>query len=333
MGDKNHWAKVPRQVVLHRMATAECLDSRLFWAMILWSWCGPEISDAVVLKDNKGFIRRDGDDKPIPATLKDLRELLGLAPNAKGHVSEAAARLVTCGAVRLGEAILHRRGGPRVMYPIRDPTTNGQQEKVPDTGNLSDGWYVAGIVVSTGNLPADPAARQTAVLWLEDLNTRWNSALKKLRTEYREEAIQGFSAHGILIGKKQKSREAKSVSKFEGEAPTHPPTYPSDSADQEDTGTAAARALDPEIEALQEMLNDEVYPVTGEPFTAEDAIEIWRLKGAGGAEQLQKRIRWKKRQGKLTHNGLVKRLAEDCAARPYKSKLDRLIEEEEVRRR
>src|SRR5436305_11480419 len=88
-----HWARVPRAVVLHRIATAECLDDRLLWAIILWSWCGPQISKAVVLKDDKGFIRLDQDGNPIPATLSDIRQLLRLPSGMRAHVTRSIQHL------------------------------------------------------------------------------------------------------------------------------------------------------------------------------------------------------------------------------------------------
>jgi hypothetical protein len=205
----NHWAKVPRKVVLHRMKTAKCLESQLFWGMILWSWCGPEISDAVVLKDKKGFIRRDAQEKPIYATLKDLRELLELAPGMAGHVTRAAHRLEATHSTRLGEKL---RGGGAVIYPEQEPALQETDSKIANTGNLKPpktSWNIAGVIADIGNLPTDQFAKTEAIRWLEDLSTRWNKTLTEVRTEYREEARQGFSARGILIGKKQKSKEAK----------------------------------------------------------------------------------------------------------------------------
>src|SRR4249919_2325000 len=101
-----HWAKIRREVVIHRMATAESLDDRLYWAVILWSWCGPEYSRTVVLKDARGYIRRDNAEKPIPAKLKDLRELLGLAPGMKGHVSRAIQRLEERNSLHFDKGVL-----------------------------------------------------------------------------------------------------------------------------------------------------------------------------------------------------------------------------------
>src|SRR5437870_7186337 len=36
-------------------------DSQVYWALILWSWCGPQISAGVVKKDADGFILLDKD--------------------------------------------------------------------------------------------------------------------------------------------------------------------------------------------------------------------------------------------------------------------------------
>lgn len=204
--EAKHWVKIPRAVVLHRMETADCLDGRLFWAIILWSWCGPQRSEHVVLKDEKGWVKTDAKGVPIPAKLKDLRELLGLSPARMGSLSRAAARLEEVGSIRFGDSI-SGRGGAKVVYPIHEPPTT-EASLVASTAT-KDRWYVGTFVVSTKQLPDDPVARTEAIRWLEDLNTEWNEDLKSLRTKHNELLEQGASAHGILIERSSKSRLAK----------------------------------------------------------------------------------------------------------------------------
>jgi len=229
---------VPRTVVLHRMETTDCLDSRLFWAMILWSWCGPDVSELVSLKDERGFLRKDRNGKPIPATQNDLRKLLGLAPGMKGAISRAVERLAENGSIRFGDSL---RGGGKIIYPERSPTTPEQPSKVANTSNLSR-WNLAGVVVHIGDLPVDEVARTAAISWLNDVSTRWRTGLKVLKTSIKEEAVLGFAEHGIIIDKKLKSlREEPSrgrASQILGivaraPSPSDPPARPQDATPDE----------------------------------------------------------------------------------------------------
>jgi hypothetical protein len=188
-----HYANIRRTVVLHRMAAATCLDDRLFWGIILWSWCGPERSEGMVLKDARGFIRRDNQERPIPAKLKDLRELLGLAPNMKGNVSRAIQRLVEQNSI-------HFDGG--ILYPDQEPTVPEHPPLVVSTDNFCIGTRR----ISTDNLPTDPVARARASEWLQSTSTAWNSDLKTLRTRYNQLLEQAARELGIIIVLKKKNR-------------------------------------------------------------------------------------------------------------------------------
>lgn len=194
------YANVPRDFVLRAMASDQCLDARLRHAMILWSWCGPEASEAVVRKKPDGFIVRNPDGKPIPAQFKDLVELLGLAPGMKGHVSRIAQGMVMQGLLRMEG---------KTMHLVYCPAAFDTGSPVASTGN----WSIAGVVVSTGNLPVDPEARAAAIRFLEVASTLWKNDLRDVKTRNRELLRQGLAEHGIGIGVKSKksSREEKSA--------------------------------------------------------------------------------------------------------------------------
>jgi hypothetical protein len=132
---------------------------------------------------------------PIPGTLKDLREILGLPEGMKGHVSEAAAQLVANHSIGLGKQL---RGGGAVIYPEQDPTTFEEASKVPGTGNLKQSWNIGRFPVPGTLLPADPEARQAAIQWLNTLNGEWNADLKTLRAKYRNEVIAGLKERGMV---------------------------------------------------------------------------------------------------------------------------------------
>lgn len=199
---KDWVARVPRKVVLHRMDTAECLEDRVFWAIILWSWCGPQVSDAVVIKDPRGYIQKDAAGKAVPAKLGDLLSLLGLAPGMKGHLSRAVQRLKAKDSV-------HSDG--RVLYPVKEPAPPENPSIVASTGNV----FIAGIVInideivaSTGN---DPGARTETIQWLTGLSTEWKNGLKTLKTGIRTLLVQGFRDRGILISLEEKKRRRETA--------------------------------------------------------------------------------------------------------------------------
>jgi hypothetical protein len=199
VSEAKHWAKIPRAVVIHRMETSDCLDARLFWAIILWSWCGPQAIDYVVLKSEDGWIRKDAKG-PIPAKLKDLRELLGLSRNMTGAVSRSIARLEAIGAIRFGEAI-SGASRAKLMYPVQEPTPPDAGSKLPVPAT----WYVGKHTITEADLPTDEVARTRAIQWLDELGTQWREQLKALRTGIHELLVQGASEHGIIIDKKSKN--------------------------------------------------------------------------------------------------------------------------------
>jgi len=242
------------------MEMSECLDSRLFWAIILWSWCGVEVSPdgSVVLKDEDGWIRKDAKDRPIPAKQDDLRELLGLAPGMKGAVSRAIARLVEVGSIRFGNTIPGGRGA-KVMYPIQEPPTKSANDGL-STGNSENAqgpWYVAHIKIELGDLPEDPVARTEAIQWIQSLGTGFNSELKVLRTSYAEAYVQGAPERGIIIEKSLKSREVKSSSS----PPSSNGHKPLVVEEDEEPNIIDAEIEEPRIPVVTEVLPAVVEPV------------------------------------------------------------------------
>lgn len=205
---REHFAKIRREVVLHRMATAESVEDQMFWGIILWSWSGPEksVAGAVVLKDRKGYIRKNNQGNPIPAKLSDLRELMGWPPTSKALVTRIIKRLIQKKSITFD-----KKAG--ILYAVDEPSLPEIPKVVAGTGN----WCIGRQVVGTGNLPTDPVARKKAVLWLEAASTAWKHDLKSLRTRYRDMLVQASPGLGILyVLKEKKSRgeEESSSSAF-----------------------------------------------------------------------------------------------------------------------
>ena len=213
--NSEHFAKVRREVILHRMVTSECLDDRLFWGIILWSWSGPVKSagGAVVLKDGKGFIRKDNHGQPIPAKLNDLRELMGWPTGMKGEVTRIVKRLIEKNSIIFDKKT-------RTLYAVEEPTVPEIPQKVAGTRN----FCIGRIVVGTRNLPTDPDARYRAIQWLEKASTAWKTDLKSLRTRYRDMLVQAAPELGILyVLEEKKSRGEKAAAGSTTAAAAAPP--------------------------------------------------------------------------------------------------------------
>src|SRR4030095_2819810 len=205
-----HYAKVSRAVVLRRMASDQCFSSRVFWAMVLWSWCGPGSTEdgAVVRKDAKGYIVRDERGQPIPAQQKDIFRLLGLKQGQKTEISRALARLTET------HQIWTDAGG--MMYVDPDPPALEEADPVDSIVN----WKVADKVIKCTDLPSDPEARAAAIRWLGEISTAWRNDLKELRTRYRKLLVLGISEHGLDIDKKRRREDNNNNTPPAPEPPT-----------------------------------------------------------------------------------------------------------------
>jgi hypothetical protein len=203
--ERDHWAKVPREVILRAMAPDQCLDSRLRHAMILWSWCGPEVweaePDMVVRKNGRGFLEFDKAGQPIPATLRDLIELLDLAPGMKGHISRTRECLIAQNLVR---------AEGRVMYLVPRPARfdpKNSEKLVALQGNFQ-GWNFGKVAVQGNQLPADPVARASALQWLEEQHANFKNERNALNAKYADLLCTQGPGRGILIEEKRvESRE------------------------------------------------------------------------------------------------------------------------------
>lgn len=256
------WATVPREVLLREMAPDKCLDTRLKAAMVLWSWCGPEASETVVVKNEDGWIVRDSDGKPVPATFKTLMGLLDVPPNMKASISRTAQALVQQGFLRFvarGALVLILKPA---QFVASVAGTSGQAT-----------WNIGNRVVSTEDLPDDPVARTRAIAFLENLSTSYNERLKQLRTDTHRLLEQAAPDLGILIEKSKKSlreekRAAAANSSIEEEAtPPAPPPLPS----PDKNGSADT---DPEALAPVPAKAPHPLPPPPNPEPADEALAV-----------------------------------------------------------
>jgi hypothetical protein len=207
VGSKEHlaqrgiraWATVPLEYIDREMAPDRSTESRLKHAMIRWSWCGPEATEYVALKDDRNRLVLDRNNQPIPARQSDLARFLGIGKSRVAHLIKKF--------VRQGSVLFD--ADPRRMYLMYKPSAfDPQSEKVVSTGNFS----IAGIVVSTDNLPSERVARTEAFKFLEERSTEWKNDLKSVKTRHRELLRQGLFERGILIDKRNSLRQERSSS-------------------------------------------------------------------------------------------------------------------------
>jgi hypothetical protein len=186
------------------MAPDQCFSSRVFWALVLWSWCGPEKSEdgAVLRKTTKGFYPRDMNDQPmmVPARQKDILELLGLGEIWKGHMSRVVAHLSESGQLWTDD--------DGIMYVDPCPPAFEDLESVDSTVNQK--WQIADRTVRFSDL--DPVDSTLSIECLEELSTAWKTALNELRTVHRKLLVQAISEGRILIDKKRESRREEESS-------------------------------------------------------------------------------------------------------------------------
>jgi hypothetical protein len=296
------------------MHTGNCLESQIFWAAILWSWCGPQVSDAVVRKDARGFIVLDQNGEPIPATLKDLRELVGLAMGMKGAVTRAVQCLLESGSIRFENKSPYRVG---VMYPEREPASpfsrESEAEQVASTGNLPGPWNIAGLPVLATCLPSDPVAKTEVIQWLDDLSTAWKSDLRELKTRNRELLRQGLSERGIIIGislnRRLEEEAAAANSVPVSEDPEPEEETPPPSSRQYSEIEAAAAVLPGWVHALSEKFAGKPVPTSSQARKAAEKLESCNLSPAGFLAFLTP-----ERMESVRHPGILAELVESYRA-------------------
>lgn len=196
LSEIKHFAKMSRQVILRWMAPDQCLITRVYSALVLWSWCGPEKTEdgKVVVKDAGGYIERDKNGEPIRARQRDIFRLLDLRSELRGHLSRAVARLIADGLVWTDD--------DDAMYIDPDPPAfDGESDTSTDEKTE---WVIADRHISSDDLPTEPDKRAAAIEWLDAANTAWNAALKDLRTSHRSMLVQGLSERGIFIDKRSR---------------------------------------------------------------------------------------------------------------------------------
>jgi hypothetical protein len=207
--DGNIYALVPRRVVLNRMQTADCLESRVHWAIILCSWCGPKPTKdgAVVVRDRRGFIQKDAAGNPQPAKAQDLLKVLGLAPEMKGNLSRAIARLKMKGVIRFERKIMYAVASPPILEDTGEVVT-----VTTKSCHRDNFWSIASVIIRADQLPDDPSERRATVEFLNSFQNEHRRKLLVVNTTDRELLRAELSKRGILIDKRSRKEESQSSS-------------------------------------------------------------------------------------------------------------------------
>jgi hypothetical protein len=230
---KEYYANVPREVILHRLNVAHSLEERLYWAIVLLSWCGPGTCDYAALKTDDGYLmRRSTSDAPTPAKARDLMKQLRMAPWQESKVSRVLQVLERQGSIERSDGKIR---------PVRRPeATAADSESTPPERK----FHIAGMTVRLDEFqaldesktcstckfsePGDepetcstdkfspleateklvstdkfrslvPAEREALEKSLEDLSTQWRNDLKALKYKYKDLLVQRISGGDTLI--------------------------------------------------------------------------------------------------------------------------------------
>jgi len=236
---KEHFVRFSRKVVLHRIDTAESLEDRLWWAIILWSWCGPQTCDYVALKDDEGFLSKvslpleqeklvvnaSPDERklvrktsPIPAKCIDLLRLLGLGEGAQGNASRALARLEYKGSIV-------RNDGK--IYPVKEPVRPSPSASSPPEKPLFEIGRFTLTSLDLDRLSLERRHELEEVLKqasdeVAETVAAHLAAIKTCIKDKEKWAVEQVSSFGIIIDLKSKKskRESSSSSRVEEEATT-----------------------------------------------------------------------------------------------------------------
>jgi hypothetical protein len=197
------------------MEVSSCIDERVFWSVILWSWCGPESSEHMVLKNSRGYIQRDAAGEPIPAKAADVITLLGLGPSMKGSVSRAIQRLVK------QNSLLYEN---RRLIPVREPKPSPEIGSESCVSATFRRYLIAGKSFHISNLELSEEQLSVAESIFESCSEQWEKDDQELKNRHLELLQTKLQTSGILISlEKQRSREKKLASKPPEPAPAEPP--------------------------------------------------------------------------------------------------------------
>lgn len=196
------WARIPREVLLHRMQTAGTVKDKVFAACLLWGPCGLQRCDYVCLKDDKGYFVGHKATKnankspwPIPAKLTDLVQLLGFDPLRRSDVWRALGQLEEEGAIRWEDGRIYPIERP-VAPPPPPPKPPGYRRFRIGRQLLSNDTYQH----------LSEEERSEMDKWCEENELLCQSQLNAVLDTFDQLRKDQLSRHHIIIEKEKKRR-------------------------------------------------------------------------------------------------------------------------------
>jgi hypothetical protein len=191
--DVAHWANVPREVLLAKINSPKvCFTEKAFYAILLLSWCGPEVSEVCTIRDKDGFMIRDPYDEEQIANQHHLLSVMGLPESRKGQLSRALAELRATGFVandtpsaEQGSNIETRRSVASIR-PLPKPTSSAplvSEQK----------FTFAGMSIE---LPTEETVRNAVLIELGNIKQSYNQRLRELRRTVQELTIPVLTRFG-----------------------------------------------------------------------------------------------------------------------------------------
>jgi len=212
------WATVPRQSIVNNIATAESLTERVYWALILYSWCGKHTREACFLKDDAGYLVLDENGQPVPLRQKHLLQILSLKESDRGNISHSFSKLVQ-------DKRLEKRDG--LWCPVVESKNVAVTATLDDESccNNSEVAYTFPTQILGIKIPAelfegrDNVAVTATLQHLEKIKEDAVTAFKLLMQQHRNVLQQYISENRIISSEKLdysygEDEEQKSSSSF-----------------------------------------------------------------------------------------------------------------------
>ena len=213
------FAVVSRETVLKNIARASCMTERVYWVLILSSWCGPHVQEACWLRDEQGYLAKDPlTGEHIPLRLKHVLKILKLDHTGRANVARCMKLLQRQKRIVLKDGVCY----PVLSAPVKKGT---EGEKVISTDSIlpyTFRWMGFNLNLSTINDECRPALIQK----LACIRDRTNTAIKEARACAKKDVGLLLSEFPSLL---EESEEIEEIEEGEEGAPEGALPLPSNS--------------------------------------------------------------------------------------------------------
>jgi hypothetical protein len=241
------WANISRSKILLNIAQAACLTEKVYWALILTSWCGPQVREECYLRNQHGYIVLDEHEQPIPLRPKHLLQMLRLDSGSRANVKHSLDKLVRQKRLEIADG----RWRP-VFNPPADPATETVSQDVVSTDNKAA--YTFRLLRFELDLSriSDPVVRTATWTQLNSIKDRLNTTITEARNHAKDEVEQLLLAVPSLYEKPEEIDEIEPSSSSRSSPELTTTTVGVSVAVQESKQTATAPAsITPILEAFE----------------------------------------------------------------------------------